>query len=193
MREPLAVVPSGIGPFPPRWGLGWSLNEWSGKQVLGHDGGTIGQSAFLRVVPEAGVAVALLTNGGHPIALFRELCGPLLAEAAGVELPAEVVPLAEQPNVDPARYVGTYARAGASIEVVVRDGGFVAVQTVTGLGSELTPEPFELTLLVLDPDEGFFLTQNPLAPGVWLPVRFVTLSDGSRCLHIAGRATPKVA
>lgn len=192
MREPLAVVPSGIGPFPPRWGLGWSLNEWSGKQVLGHDGGTIGQSAFLRVVPEAGVAVALLTNGGHPIALFRELCGPLLAEAAGVELPAEVVPLAEQPTVDPAPYVGTYARAGASIEVVARDGGIVAVQTVTGLGSELTPEPFELALHVLDPDDGFFLTQHPLAPGLWLPVRFVTLSDGSRCLHIAGRATPKV-
>ena len=29
MREPLAVVPSGIGPFPPRWGLGWSLGSGS--------------------------------------------------------------------------------------------------------------------------------------------------------------------
>jgi hypothetical protein len=159
---------------------------------VGHDGGTIGQSAFLRVVPDAGVAVALLANGGHTISLFRELCGGLLADAAGVELPAEVVPLAEQPTVESAPYVGTYARAGASIEVVARDGGIVAVQTVTGLGSELTPEPFELELLVLDPDEDFFLTQHPAAPGLWLPVRFVTLSDGSRCLHVGGRATPKV-
>jgi hypothetical protein len=137
--------------------------------VVGHDGGTIGQSAFLRVVPDAGVAVALLTNG-RPISLFRELCGGLLAEAAGVELPVEAVPLAEQPPVDPEPYVGT-----------------------SGLGSELTPEPFELALLVLDPDEGFFLTRHPAAPGLWLPVRFVTLSDGSRCLHLGGRATPKVA
>ena len=75
---------------------------------------------------------------------------------------------------------------------MARDGGIVAVQTVTGLGSELTPEPFELPLLVLDLDDDFFLTQHPLAPGLWLPVRFVALSDGSRCLHVGGRATPKV-
>ena len=191
MREPLAIVPSGIGSFASRWGLGWSIHEWSGRQGVGHDGGTIGQSAFLRVVPDAGVAVALLTNGGHTISLFRDLCGGLLADAAGVELPADVVPLAEQPPVDPAPYVGTYARAGASFEVVARDGGIVAVQTVTGLGSELTPEPIELSLLVLDAD--FFLTQHPAAPGLWLPVRFVTLPDGSRCMHAGGRATPKVA
>jgi hypothetical protein len=61
---------------------------------------------------------------------------------------------------------------------------------VTGLGSELTPEPVELELLVLDAD--FFLTQHPAAPGLWLPVRFVTFPDGSRCMHAGGRATPKV-
>jgi CubicO group peptidase (beta-lactamase class C family) len=192
MREPFVVVPSGIGSFADRWGLGWSIHEWSGRQVVGHDGGTIGQTAFLRVVPEAGVAVALFTNGGNAMPLFRELGGGLLREAAGIELPAEPVPLAEQPTLDPSPYVGTYERAGASFEVTARDGGLVAVQTVTGLGSELTPDPLELPLHVLDPNEGFFLTQHPVAPGLWLPVRFVTLSDGSRCLHIGGRATPKV-
>ena len=127
------------------------------------------------------------------MSLFRDLCGPLLREAAEVEAPAEVVPLAEQPRLDPAPYVGTYERAGASFEVVARNGGIVAIQTVTGLGSELTPEPVELPLLVLDPGEGFFLTQHPAAPGLWLPVRFVSLSEGSRCMHSGGRATPKVA
>ena len=76
---------------------------------------------------------------------------------------------------------------------MARDGGIVAVQTVTGLGSEMTPEPFELPLLVLDPDDDFFLTQHPAGAGPLASGSVLTLSDGSRCLHIGGRATPKVA
>ena len=177
----------------PHWGLGWSSTSGAAEPVFGHDGGTIGQAAFLRVVPDAGVAVALLTNGGDPIALFRDLCRRAprrrrRRRAAGRRRPAGT----SRRQSTRRRYAGRYERAGASFEVVARDGGIVAVQTVTGLGSELTPEPLELPLLVLDPDDDVFLTQHPLAPGLWLPVRFVTLSDGSRCLHLGGRATPKV-
>jgi CubicO group peptidase (beta-lactamase class C family) len=50
------------------WGLGWLMFDWPGGRVIGHDGWTIGQRSFLRIVPARGVAVALLTNGGrlHP-------------------------------------------------------------------------------------------------------------------------------
>jgi hypothetical protein len=161
--------------------------------VIGHDGGTIGQSAFLRVVPDAGVAVALLTNGGNTIALFRELYGELLRELANVELPAELVPPDPPLPVDPAAYVGVYEREGTSINVTAEDGGLVATQTVTGLGSEMTPEPVELRLHRVDPDDDLFVTQHPLAAGVWLPVRFVELGDGSSVMHAGGRATPKVS
>jgi CubicO group peptidase (beta-lactamase class C family) len=192
MQTPQVGVPSGgIGLFARAWGLGWAIYDWNGRVVIGHDGGTIGQAAFLRVVPDAGVAVALLTNGGNPIALFRELCSELLADAAGVEMPIDVEPPAPALPVDPAPYLGTYEREGASIEVVARDGGIVAVQTVTGLGSEMTPDPFELPLHRLDRGGDVFLTQHPSAPGTWLPVRFLTLPDGSRLLHAGGRATPK--
>jgi hypothetical protein len=159
--------------------------------VVGHDGGTIGQAAFLRVVPDSGAAVALLTNGGDPFGLYRDLCGELLGEAAGVELPAEPVPAESPPAVEPEPYVGRYERAGASIEVVARDDGLVAIQTVTGLGSEMAPEPIELTLVPFDLDKEIFLTQYPVLKGAWLPVGFTTLTDGRRCLHIGGRATPR--
>ncbi len=93
MREPQVEVPTGgIGESEAHWGLGWSVYTWSGRTVVGHDGGTIGQAAFLRVVPDSGAAVALLTNGGDPFGLYRDLCGELLAEVAGVELPPEPVP-----------------------------------------------------------------------------------------------------
>jgi CubicO group peptidase (beta-lactamase class C family) len=192
MREPQVEVPTGgIGDSETRWGLGWAVYTWSGRTVIGHDGGTIGQSAFLRVVPDSGTAVALLTNGGDPYGLFRELCGELLAEVAGVELPAEPVPPASPLVVDPAPYVGRYARAGTSLEVVSREGDLVAIQTVTGLGSEMTPEPVEMPLVALDPEREVFLAQHPALKGAWLPVRFTTFADGQRCFHAGGRATPR--
>ena len=52
--------------------------------------------------------------------------------------------------------------------------------------------PFELPLLLLNEGDEMFVTQHPAAPGLWLPVPFLSLSDGSRCLHIGGRADPKV-
>jgi CubicO group peptidase (beta-lactamase class C family) len=192
MREPQVEVPTGgIGESEAHWGLGWSVYTWSGRTVVGHDGGTIGQAAFLRVVPDSGTAVALLTNGGDPYGLYRDLCGGLLAETAGVALPPEPVPPESPPAVDAARYVGRYGRAGASFEVAAKDGSLVAIQTVTGLGAEMTPEPLELPLVALDADREVFLTQHPALKGAWLPVRFTTLSDGRRCLHIGGRATPR--
>ena len=75
----------------------------------------------------------------------------------------------------------------------MRDGKLFAVQTVVGLGSELTPEPIELPLVMLVPESELFLTQHPALPGTWLPVTFITLADGTRCMHSGGRATPRVA
>jgi CubicO group peptidase (beta-lactamase class C family) len=192
MQEPQVAVPSGgVGTSAAHWGLGWEMFEWGGRKVVGHDGGTIGQAAFLRVVPDAGVAIALLTNGGNPNALFRDVFGLLLAETAGVDLPEDPVPPETPLPVDASAYVGVYEREGASIRIEPRDDGIVGVQTTTGLGSEMTPEPFELPLRRVDGDD-LFLTEHPAARGMWLPVRFATLDDGSRVLHLGGRATPRV-
>jgi CubicO group peptidase (beta-lactamase class C family) len=192
MQEQQVLVPSGGDGISSRhWGLGWSIFEWGGRSVIGHDGGTIGQMAFLRVVPDAGVAIVLLTNGGNGLALYQDLFSELLAELADVQLPKEIVPPEPPLPVDAATYAGLYEREGASFRVQGKDGGLVAVQTVTGLGSELTPDPIELPLRWVSADDDLFVTQHPAAPGLWLPGRFITLDDGSRIMHIAGRATPR--
>ena len=60
------------------WGLGFERFDTADGAIIGHDGSTIGQNAFLRIVPEAGVAVALLTNGGDIISLYQDLVRPRL-------------------------------------------------------------------------------------------------------------------
>ena len=194
MRQPQVAVPSGgYELFPDQWCLGWSAFSWNGRSVVGHDGQTIGQSAFLRLVPDCGVAIALLTNGGDPMGLFLDLSRDLLAEFADVEMPPPATPLDPAPQFDPAPYLGVYSREGARLEVVARAGEILGIQTITGPAAAMMPDPLELPLRPLDLATETFLTRVPLAPDVWLPARFVTLSDGSRCIHIAGRATPKVA
>ena len=63
------------------WGLGFERFDTPDGAIIGHDGSTIGQSAFLRIVPEAGVAVALLTNGGDIISLYQRARRPRRSSA----------------------------------------------------------------------------------------------------------------
>jgi hypothetical protein len=93
--------------------------------------------------------------------------------------------------VDASAYVGVYEREGASISVEAREEGIVAIQTTTGLGSEMSPDPIELPLHRADGGDDLFLTEHPALRGSWLPVRFVTLEDGTRVFHAGGRATPR--
>jgi hypothetical protein len=103
-----------------------------------------------------------------------------------------VSPPATSLAVEPDGYAGVYEREGASIRVEARGVGIVAVLTTTGLGSEMSPEPFEPPLHRVSADDDLFVTQHPAAAGLWLPVRFVTL-EGTRVLHLGGRATPQVS
>lgn len=91
------------------WGLGWELFDTPQGTVVAHDGGTIGQAAFLRVVPEQGVAIALLTNGGDFFGLFGDVVSRLLRELTGVTLPERPTPPAQPQDVDVTRYLGHYA------------------------------------------------------------------------------------
>lgn len=89
-------------------GLGWSLDD-IGQGIVGHDGQTIGQSAFFRMVPEHGLAVALLTNGGDTLGLYHDVVGHLLDELASVRIAPDPVPPHQPPaGFDADRLVGTY-------------------------------------------------------------------------------------
>jgi CubicO group peptidase (beta-lactamase class C family) len=91
------------------WGLGFERFDTPAGAIIGHDGSTIGQNAFLRMVPEAGLAIALLTNGGDVVSLYRDVVDHVFGELADVGLPALPVPPAEPRRIDAERYLGTYS------------------------------------------------------------------------------------
>ncbi|GIF88295.1 serine hydrolase domain-containing protein [Catellatospora chokoriensis] len=173
------------------WGLGWEQFDWAGGVVFGHDGGTIGQNAFLRIAPEQGVAIALNANGGNPIALYTELFPHLLRELAGIEMPVMPVPPAEPSRVDAARYLGTYASEVAELVVSQDgDGRIWLAQTPRGILAELGGKAERSELVHLHGD--VFLPAEPHY-GVHLPHVFVGDEDGrARYVH-SGRATRRTA
>ncbi|MGW0523171.1 serine hydrolase domain-containing protein [Crossiella sp. NPDC003009] len=147
MLEPRVAVPE-VGLLPGHYGLGWGVWDLPGNRSVGHDGGTIGQSAFLRVVPAAGVAVALLTNGGDTFGLYQDLVRPLVAELGGAQLPGALVPPAEPVAVDPGRAVGRYDAVLASQEITVDEQGrfWLTMRPLTEEAKMMLPseEPVEL-------------------------------------------------
>lgn len=172
------------------WGLGWIRFGWDGRRVFGHDGNTIGQSAFLRIVPDAGVAVVLLTNGGHTKDLYHQLYREILAEVAGLAKPAPLQPPAEPPAFDPARHVGTYERTSARTEMIERAGGLVMRMTATGeMAAALGATTREVDLVPVAED--LFAFRGP-DEATWTPVTFYRLPDGREYVHYGVRANPKV-
>ena len=170
------------------WGLGWIRFGWDGQRLIGHDGNTLGQAAFLRILPEQGLAVALLTNGGHTRDLYEDLYRELFGELAGVEMPRPLAPPEAPVTVDVSPYVGTYERASVRMEVLA-DGPTLRT-TITGPLAEMVPDPVEeYPMVAVGP--ALFVVKPPEAE-TWAPVTFYALPTGERYVHFGVRATPRV-
>lgn len=153
MRHPQVAVPS-LGMFSGHWALGWALPDYGGRVVLGHTGKTPGQRAFLRVVPDAGVAVAMLTNGGDVYPVFAQVFGHLLGELAGVSQPELPVPPARPYPIDARRISGTYRSPIADNVVTVDETGRIWLRIVPHT-APVDPNTFPadaLELVALGPD-----------------------------------------
>jgi len=187
MQQRQVTLPP-LGLMGTAWGLGWEIFDWPGATVIGHDGGTVGQSAFLRVVPERDVAIALVTNGGNGIAVYTEIFEYVLRELAGVEMPAMPKLPASPDTVDVSRYLGTYISEVGEL-TVSRDGdGRLWIEEVPrGVMAEIGRQPERKELVHLEDDT--FLPVQPLM-GVHLPHVFLGDDGNGRSLYIhSGRAT----
>ena len=187
MQRPQVAVPNPY-PMAGHWGLGWAISDWGGRRVVGHDGDTIGQSAFLRIVPDAGVAVVLRANSDRTGAFSREVFTELLADLCDLAMPPPLEPPATPPEVDLRRHVGVYERVGMRMEATLRDGDLFLEVTPTGALADLLPA-FTVGLVPLSDT---LLVGKPPSATRWMPYVFSTLPDGTAFLHDGARATPKL-
>ncbi len=172
------------------WGLGWIRYGWDGERLVGHDGNTIGQAAFLRLLPSRGLAVTLLTNGGNTRDLFEDLFREVFRAAAGVEMPRPLEPPTVPAALELEPYVGRYERAAMTTEVFAGDDGLRLRATTTGPLAEVMPEPVhEFDLVPVE--AGLFALRSP-GESTWTAVTFYELEDGSRYVHYGARANPLV-
>ncbi|MEV6235123.1 serine hydrolase [Lentzea sp. NPDC051838] len=172
------------------WGIGWIRFGWDGHRLIGHDGNTIGQSAFLRLLPDQDLAVTLLTNADSARELYLSLYREIFAELAGIDVPRPKEPAAEPPIVDTSGHVGRYARESVVLEVAEGETGLQLDITHTGPLAGMFPKPPVVDLVPID--DSTFLYRTPEAKS-WSSVVFYTLPTGEQYVHLGVRATPKVS
>jgi hypothetical protein len=139
------------------------------------------------VLPEHRLAIALLTNGGGTIEVYRAVFEHLLDELADVTLPAMPTPPAEPVPVDVSRFLGTYSCEVADVTVRQdEDGKLWLDQVPKGIFTELgpTPEPVEL----VGRDEQSLIAVKA-ENGMHQPHVFVSDDGSGRALYLhSGRA-----
>jgi CubicO group peptidase (beta-lactamase class C family) len=188
MLEPQVEVPN---PYTlgSHWAVGWILYRNDDRVVYGHDGSTLGQGAFLRMVPDRGVAVSLLTNGGGIGDLGDALLRDVLRQTADVELPARVEPVDGASGGDRSTQIGTYVRAASTMKFEEKgeSGLTLTVINTSELAEVMDDEDIVVELLPVA--EETYVGQLPGAEG-WTPVVFFDLDNG-RYVHLGARATER--
>jgi hypothetical protein len=166
--------------------------DTTGGRLYGHDGGTIGQSAYFRLVPDKRVAVALLTNGGDAPALYDELVGHVLRESAGVELPTRPVPPTQALPVPTELMLGRFEGVQESVEITLNENGEVWFESKprTEEAKALMPEPERKRLVALD--ETRLITVEP-ERGVHEVLAFLWPGADGRAQYLfgGGRMVPR--
>lgn len=189
LRERVTLLPD------PRiaagWSLAWTLLDWDGLQVVGHDGGAAGIATWLRMLPSAGTAVALLTNGGEGEPFAHALLSELFSELHGIApAPAEAPP-APPPALQLERYAGSYRRPAWKLDVTVEEGALHGrLHVEEPVSTELGTDVLELEFAALD--EVRFVQRARGSGGSWAPAAFFEVPGYGRFVHMWSRTTPLV-
>jgi CubicO group peptidase (beta-lactamase class C family) len=127
-RPEIAIPP--IGGSAKYQGLGWMIMHEPGAapRMYGHDGGALGQTSFFRLLPDHGIAVVLLTNGGDSLGLYAELVDPVLRELAGVEPPMPLTSPIEPLPIPVELVQGRFESLLTTTEIRVDENGEVWVE-----------------------------------------------------------------
>lgn len=167
------------------WGVGFMLRTWDGARIVGHDGGTVGQGASLRILPDHGVAVVVLGNGPGLGTAMDDLIRAAVQELCGIQPSPPLAPSAEM-TADCGDWAGVYERV--NMRITVSDDSPSVQVDIGGLAAEsLGRNSFSGS--IRRASDGTYLTD---ALGAFMPIVPFSLADGTRCMHFAGRAQLEV-
>jgi CubicO group peptidase (beta-lactamase class C family) len=195
MQEPYVDVPD-MGLLAQSWGLGWEVDETPVGRMVSHDGSTVGQNAFLRVIPELGIAVSLLTNGGDTQALARAVFDGVFERLTGAAVlrplpnPADALPALH--GDEAAKFIGTYESSVMKVTVWRDEEGVLwAKSELQGTMKGLVPDdPAER----LAPVAGDGLIQVDGSAGIHVIYRFLDPDDNGRFTFLFNsRALPRTS
>jgi CubicO group peptidase (beta-lactamase class C family) len=181
------------------YGLGFASYCYRGERVVSHDGSWIGWGALMGLVPERGIAVAVLTNrdwspvpsilvnfvidrlcAREPVAWlerYRERrCKLQDQQAADRQAHKAAQREGKRPTHDLADYAGSYDHPGYGRMTIIRAGGGLQWQ-YRGLSAALTHRHFDTFEL-------------PDARGGLLPERLVVTFASDREGNIAALSAP---
>ncbi|TDU87411.1 CubicO group peptidase (beta-lactamase class C family) [Kribbella voronezhensis] len=167
-------------------GLTWRLYDWSGHQLFGHDGSTISQLAYLRIHPEARVAMVLLTNSANGNALFEAVATEVFTQYADVAPPPAPEPVDALLPTD--AILGSYERAGIRIDTTREGDRLLLTENATGARLAFAEKPVvEHELHPTTPLDGNHYVYRTAPDQPWTPVTFTPTH-----LFAWGRVTPRV-
>lgn len=140
-------------------GLGWCIEQWGDTRVVGHDGDTVGQRAFLRLFPDQDAVIVVLTNSPLGDLVARPIIASLSASLLDLSPPADPVADPEM-SYDTTRYTGIYQRMHQRLAVAGSDDGALEM---TIIPDELfrTAGLVEQTLVLEAVDSDRFVTTAP--------------------------------
>jgi CubicO group peptidase (beta-lactamase class C family) len=156
----------------------------------GDDGGTLGQTAYLRVSPDAGIAVALLTNSYTSRPLYDELFALIFGELATITKPDPESPPAKPPLIDTSPYVGVYKRLGVDSEVYDRNGSLFLNQSFSGEMANIEHKHAPQALIPAN-EEVFFVFNEDTVDH--FPLHFLGAGDGRPRYMYDGRIARRVS
>ncbi|WP_067536248.1 serine hydrolase domain-containing protein [Nocardia crassostreae] len=177
--------------FGPEWALGLIVCDWHGETVYATDGSTIGQNARLRILPDRNLAVTLLTNGSPREPFYKKVFEIILSD-----LGAPNVPEPPRPDpalrLDPARYVGTYARPDTHFEVTAADGNLSLTLFLNPMHAQFLGKPNRIVHRLLPLSETHFLLESDDPRDDPQTVALYDFQNGrARYLHTNSRVHPR--
>ncbi|WP_084598753.1 serine hydrolase domain-containing protein [Actinoplanes subtropicus] len=175
--------------FGPEWALGLIVCDWHGRTVFASDGSTIGQNARLRILPDAGRTIAMLTNGGPREGFYKRVFNEILGAGTIPELPSPVTELKR----DPLSYVGVYGRPGTAFEVTAEGERLRLTETLDPMHAHFVGKPERITYdLVPVSDTHFLMPSNDPREDTRTLAIFDFRDGRARYLHTNCRLYPRV-